>query len=85
MDDPSEQGDHPLSDDRSRTHRTLPATILVPTKLPSRLSHRVTLEIALGNTAGFTALLADDCGRNVIYHLICYFIPDSILINFYLV
>lgn len=64
MDDPSEQGDHPLSDGRSRTHRTLPAIIPVPTKLPSRLSHRVTLEIALGNalgfTAGFTVLLADD-------------------------
>lgn len=53
MDDPSKRGDHPLSDGRSRTHRTLPATIPVPTKLASRLSHRVTLEIAFGQRAGF--------------------------------
>lgn len=32
-----------------------PRPFTIPTKLPSRLSHRVTLEIALGNTPGCMA------------------------------
>jgi len=59
--------DHPRSDGRSRTRRTLPVAIPVLTKLSSRLSphsYRVTLEIALDNTpnyaVGLAALLVKD-------------------------
>lgn len=88
MDDPPKRGDHPHLDGRSRTRRTLPAIIPVPTKLLSRLSlYRVTVEIALDNTPDnlYTiVLLAEDYALNLIRYLIRYFIYLKLVVSFFL-